>query len=130
MSDLISREALIKAIKDKYYYASATAFLMTMRGILPQDVVYQVLAIIDNAPAIPDPCFMTLETLENSFICGYRVKDLIIFGKMFHDKGITREDLTKYSEAYLDGYKRAYDEINAAINKTVNSIVSNEEVNL
>lgn len=116
MSDLISREALLKEVREnKELYERERVYL---EGLLL------------NAPAIPDPCFMTLETLENSFICGYRVKDLIIFGKMFHDNGITREDLSKYSEAYLDGYKRAYDEFNAAINKTVNSIVSNEEVNL
>lgn len=116
MSDLISREALLKEVREnKELYERERVYL---EGLLL------------NAPAIPDPYFMNTETLENSFICGYRVKDLIIFGKMFHDNGIKREDLTKYSEAYLDGYKRAYDEINAAINKTVKSIVSKEEVNL
>lgn len=116
MSDLISREALLKEVREnKELYERERVYL---EGILL------------NAPAIPDPNFPTLEDLENSFICGYRIKDLIIFGKMFHDNGIKREDLTKYSEAYLDGYKRAYDEINAAIQKTVDSIVSKEEVNL
>ena len=115
MSDLISRKALREKVKTLFWQGSYKS---------------TILQLIDNAPTLPDPDLMTLDDLENSFICGYRVKDLIIFGKMFHDNGIKREDLTKYSEAYLDGYKRAYDEINAAINKTVNSIVSNEEVNL
>lgn len=117
MSDLISREALIIKLD---------AELMDISDYL--NIHEQIKDIIEAAPTITDPDLMTLEDLENSFICGYRVKDLIIFGKMFHDNGIKREDLTKYSEAYLDGYKRAYDDFNAAIQKTVNSIVSNEEV--
>lgn len=125
MSDLISKSALIERIEEE------RKFLLD-RGLTgAEHVITKYLRnIIEDAPTLPDPDLMTLEDLENSFICGYRVKDLILFGKMFHDNGIKREDLTKYSEAYLDGYKRAYDEINAAINKTVNSIVSNEEVNL
>lgn len=114
MSDLISREALLKEVREnKELYERERVYL---EGLLL------------NAPAIPDPNLITLADFENALIYGYRVKDLIIFGKMFYENGIKREDLTKYSEAYLDGYKRAYDEINAAINKTVNSIVSKEEV--
>lgn len=123
---LVNREDLIKAIKDKYNYASATAFLLTMRDILPQDVVYQTLAIIDNAPSIPDPNFMTATELENAFICGYRVKDLIVLGKLFRDKGITENELVNASESFLAGYRKAYEEINEAINKTVNSIGSKD----
>lgn len=125
MSDLISKSALIERIYEE------RKFLLD-RGLTgAEHVITKYLRnIIEDAPTLPDPDLMTLEDLDNAFICGYRVKDLILFGKMFHDNGIKREDLTKYSEAYLDGYKRAYDEINAAINKTVNSIVSNEEVNL
>lgn len=116
---LINREDLIKAIKDKYNYASATAFLLTMRDILPQDVVYQILAIIDNAPSIPDPNFMAATDLENAFICGYRVKDLMIFGKMFHDNGITREQLIDSSESFLAGYRKAHEEINESIKRSI-----------
>ena len=118
MSDLISKSALIERIEEE------RKFLLD-RGLTgAEHVITKYLRnIIEDAPTLPDPDLMTLDDLENSFICGYRVKDLILFGKLFHDNGIKREDLTKYSEAYLDGYKRAYDEINAAINKTVNSIV-------
>ena len=184
MSDLISREDLIKAIKDKYDYASATAFLLKMRDILPQDVVYQILTIIDSVPTvIVDNCgkcpyykdrdrdiiteayndgyktakeefeshklvnnsqelvkdlvkekserpnFMTATELENAFICGYRVKDLIVLGKLFHDNGITREQLIDSSESFLAGYRKAYEEINDAIKKTVNSIGSKDKEN-
>ena len=110
MSDLISREALLKEVREnKELYEREREYL---EGLLL------------NAPSLPDQNIMALllEDLENSFICGYRVKDLIILGKLFHEKGIKSEDLKKYSEAYLDGYKRAYDEINEAITKTVNSI--------
>lgn len=119
MSNLISRKDLIKAIKDKYDYASATAFLLKMRDILPQDVVYQILAIIDNAPSIPDPNFMTATDLENAFICGYRVKDLIVLGKLFHDKGITENELLNSSESFLAGYRKAYEEINESIKRSI-----------
>lgn len=123
MSDLISKSALIERIEEERKF-------LLYRGLTgAEHVITKYLRnVIEDAPTLPDPDLMTLEDLDNAFICGYRVKDLIIFGKMFHDNGIKREDLTKYSEAYLDGYKRAYDEINAAINKTVNSIVSKEEV--
>ena len=123
MSDLISKSALIERIEEE------RKFLLD-RGLTgAEHVITKYLRnIIEDAPTLPDPDLMTLDDLENSFICGYRVKDLIIFGKMFYENGIKREDLTKYSEAYLDGYKRAYDEINAAIQKTVDSIVSKEEV--
>ena len=108
MSDLISREALLKEVREnKELYERERVYL---EGLLL------------NAPSMPDPNYITATDYENSFIYGYRVKDLMIFGKMFYDKGITSEDLKKYSEAYLDGYKRAYDEINEAITKTVNSI--------
>ena len=108
MSDLISREALLTEVREnKELYERERVYL---EGLLL------------NAPAIPDPNFITLENFESAFIYGYRVKDLILFGKMFYENGIKSEDLKKYSEAYLDGYKRAYDEINEAITKTVNSI--------
>ena len=112
MRDLIRREELKEALFIKF------------GNQLPNGLFDE----IDKAPVIDTSDLISKEDLENSFICGYRVKDLIIFGKMFHDNGIKREDLTKYSEAYLDGYKRAYDEINEAIQKTVDSIVSKEEV--
>lgn len=56
-NDLISRSKLEKAIKDKYSYASATGFLLTMKNVLPQDVVYQILTIIDNAPSVEYPFY-------------------------------------------------------------------------
>ena len=123
MNDLISKSALIERIEEE------RKFLLD-RGLTgAEHVITKYLRnIIEDAPTLPDPDLITLEDFENALIYGYRVKDLIIFGKMFYENGIKREDLTKYSEAYLDGYKRAYDEINAAINKTVNSIVSKEEV--
>ena len=123
MSDLISKSALIERIEEE------RKFLLD-RGLTgAEHVITKYLRnIIEDAPTLPDPDLITLEDFENALIYGYRVKDLVIFGKMFYENGIKREDLTKYSEAYLDGYKRAYDEINAAINKTVNSIVQKEEV--
>ena len=123
MNDLISKSALIERIEEE------RKFLLD-RGLTgAEHVITKYLRnIIEDAPTLPDPDLITLEDFENALIYGYRVKDLVIFGKMFYENGIKREDLTKYSEAYLDGYKRAYDEINAAINKTVNSIVQKEEV--
>lgn len=123
MSDLISKSALIERIEEE------RKFLLD-RGLTgAEHVITKYLRnIVEDAPTLPDPDLITLEDFYNAFICGYRVKDLILFGKLFHDKGIKSEELRDYSEAYLDGYKRAYDEINAAINKTVNSIVQKEEV--
>lgn len=115
MSDLISREALLKEVREnKELYESERVYL---EGLLL------------NAPSIPDPnimAYISLEDLENAFICGYRVKDLIVLGKLFRDKGITENELVNASESFLAGYRKAYEEINEAINKTVNSIGSKD----
>lgn len=109
MNDLISREALRNVILND----------RKLDGSNANWEVNRILAHIDKAPAIPDPYFMNTETLENSFICGYRVKDLIIFGKMFHDNGITREQLIDASESFLAGYRKAHEEINESIKRSI-----------
>lgn len=49
--DLINRSELIKTIKLKLNYASATAFVKTINKIRPVDLVYMIFDIIDNAPS-------------------------------------------------------------------------------
>lgn len=115
MSDLISREALLKEVREN-------------KELFEKERVY-LEGILLNAPSIPDPNFMTATELKNAFICGYRVKDLIVLGKLFHDNGITREQLIDSSESFLAGYRKAYEEINDAIKKTVNSIGSKDKEN-
>ena len=122
MSDLISKSALIDRIEEE------RKFLLD-RGLTgAEHVITKYLRnIVEDAPTLPDPDLMTLEDLDNAFICGYRVKDLILFGKLFHDNAISREDLTKYSEAFIAGYQKAYEEITESIEKTVNSFGINPE---
>lgn len=122
MSDLISKSALIERIEEE------RKFLLD-RGLTgAEHVITKYLRnIVEDAPAISEPYINTIEDLENTFICGYRAKDLILFGKLFHDNAISREDLTKYSEAFLAGYQKAYEEITESIEKTVNSFGINPE---
>ena len=125
MSDLISKSALIERIEEE------RKFLLD-RGLTgAEHVITKYLRnIVEDAPIISEPYINTIEDLENTFICGYRVKDLILFGKLFHDNVISREDLAKYSEAFLAGYQKAYEEITESIEKTVNSFGINPEAPL
>lgn len=88
-----------------------------------------IIKTIDEEPTskeYPDFSIYNINELSDTYICGYRMKDLIVLGKLFHDNGITREQLIDSSESFLAGYRKAYEEINDAIKKTVNSIGSKE----
>lgn len=122
MIDLISKSALIERIEEE------RKFLLD-RGLTgAEHVITKYLRnIVEDAPTISEPYINTIEDLESALICGYRVKDLILFGKLFHDNAISREDIINYSDAFLAGYQKAYEEITASIEKTVNSFGINPE---
>ena len=127
MSELISRETLKKNIDFEHICKYCNNHCGNVCDDCP---ISEIEKKIDKTPTIPDPELRTIEDLENNFICGYRVKDLILFGKLFHDNAISREDLINYSDAFLAGYQKAYEEITESIEKTVNSFGINPEAPL
>ena len=81
-----------------------------------------IIKTIDEEPTskeYPDFSIYNIDELSNTYICGYRMKDLIVLGKLFHDNGITREQLIDSSESFLAGYRKAHEEINESIKKTI-----------
>ena len=71
-----------------------------------------------NAPTL------AIEDITESYICGYRVKDLIVLAEDIKNRGIFDIDLKAYNENYLAGYKKACDEIEAQLTQSIQGIVS------
>lgn len=59
-------------------------------------------------------------------ILGYRAKDLGIIAQRLRKDNIDPVVLQADNEAFLEGYKRAYDEINASIKESIDKIISRE----
>ena len=115
--DLVSKRQIIKEIR-------AHAQRVGIKNNLYQLAHDHIIRIIEQMiPADPD-C-MDLEQLSVAFICGYRVKDLIVIAERLHNNKnfIDPIVLGANNDAFLEGYKLAYDEINASINKSIESII-------
>ncbi len=118
--DLISKSQIIKEIK---HHAQTVA---------RDNVFYQlahdhIIRIIEQmTPA--DPYCMDLEQLSESFICGYRVKDLIVIAERLrnNENFIDPIVLKANNEAFLEGYKVAHDEFNESIDKAIKNIINKE----
>lgn len=58
-----------------------------------------------------------LEFLEHGFICGYSVKDLLLFAYICRRQGITEDQLQDYCLTLEEAYKIAWAEIESVIKK-------------
>ena len=67
---------------------------------------------------------LTIEDIAESYIYGYRVKDLIALAEDIKNRGISNIDLKAYNENYIAGYKKAYDEITAQITQSIQGILN------
>lgn len=119
--DLVSKRQIIDEIR-------AHAQRVGVENDLYQLAHYHIISLIERAPAA-DPWFMDLEQIEESFIMGYRVKDLIVIAerlrqdKNFIDPIVLKAD----NEAFLEGYKLAYDELNRSIEQSINKIIQSAD---
>ena len=67
---------------------------------------------------------LAIEDIAESYICGYRVKDLIVLAEDIKNRGILEINLKAYNDNYIAGYKKAYDEIEAQITQSIKGILS------
>ena len=71
-----------------------------------------------------------INDIKDWIICGYRVEELYKLALILRDKRIEDVDLQDFNNCFLDGYKRAHEEAQAAIQESINRIMNNltEEV--
>lgn len=60
---------------------------------------------------------------QSSFIYGYRIEDLVVIAERLHKDKVDPRALQNDNETYLAGYRRAYEECNEAINKSISDIL-------
>ena len=73
-------------------------------------------------PFIPN--FLTIEEANDLNICGYKAGELVKIAIQLRERGIDEITLKDYNQIYIDGYKKAYDEIEAQITQSIQGIVS------
>ena len=61
--------------------------------------------------------------LENSRICGYSVRRLLIVAELLRNKGIDDLSFNNFLEGFETGYKQAQDDINKALELSVKKIM-------
>lgn len=67
--------------------------------------------------AIRDPDY-----LDNSRICGYSVRRLLIVAELLRNKGVDEISFNNFLEGFETGYKQAQDDINKALELSVKKI--------
>lgn len=71
-----------------------------------------------------DPSFISLDQVKDWNICGYRVEDLLKLALILKEKRIEDYDLRDFNACYLDGYKRAQEDINKQIEESFNRSIA------
>ena len=74
-----------------------------------------IIQIVNLQKAYDDP--------EECFILGYRVKDLVVIAERLRKDKVDPQVLRADNEAFLEGYKHARDELQASIEKSIESII-------
>ena len=60
---------------------------------------------------------------QSDYIYGYRIEDLVVIAERLHKDKVDPRALQNDNETYLAGYNRAYEEVNASIEKSINRII-------
>lgn len=60
-----------------------------------------------------------LDEVKGWYICGYRVEDLVKLALILKDKRVDDYDLRNYNACFFDGYKRAVEDNERAIQETI-----------
>ena len=68
----------------------------------------------------------SLYDLQTMRIMGYTVKDLLIVAERLQAEGVDLMKFKNYTDGFKDGYERANEDFNKAIEKCVNNIMSGD----
>lgn len=72
-------------------------------------------------------CALTPRTLEpTSLFMGYTVADLIIVAKRLRTGGVDLMKFKNYTDGFKDGYERANEDFNKAMEKCVKNIIGED----
>ena len=100
----------------------------TLEANLPdiKDEVIDVIAeqIINNKPSCTEP--LTLNDLQYTRIMGYAVTDLLIVAERLRAGGVDLMQLKNYTDGFKDGYERANEDFNKAMQDCVKNIIGEE----
>lgn len=64
-----------------------------------------------------------INDVKDWIICGYRVEDLVVIAERLRKDKVDPRVLRADNETFLEGYKQAYDELQASIEKSLESII-------
>ena len=100
----------------------------TLEANLPdiKDEVKDVIAenIINHKPSNTEP--LTLNDLQDIRIMGYTAADLLIVAERLRAGGVDLMQLKNYTDGFKDGYTRATEDFNKAIEKCVHNVMSKD----
>ena len=100
----------------------------TLEANLPdiKDEVKDVIAenIISYKPSNTEP--LTLNDLQAISIMGYTAADLLIVAERLRAGGVDLMQIKNYTDGFKDGYARATEDFNKAIEKSVNIAMGKE----
>ena len=111
MEELISKRQLIEEIR-------AHAQRVGLGNDFYQLAHDHIIRIIEKA--------QPYDLSEDSFIFGYRVKDLIVIAERIRKDNVYPVVLKADNEAFIDGYKRARDDFNEQLKKSIDNIINRE----
>ena len=70
------------------------------------------------------PNFITdLEDVKDWNICGYRVEELVKLALILRDKRAEEIDLRAYNDCFLDGYKRAQEDMHKQLEEYIQKMI-------
>lgn len=75
------------------------------------------------------PSVIGIDDVKDWNIAGYRVEELYKLALILRDRRIEEIDLRDYNNCFLDGYKRAQEEIHKQLEESVNRIIKGVEGN-
>ena len=101
----------------------------TLEANLPdiKDEVKDVIAeqiISYKAPSNTEP--LTLNDLQDIRIMGYTAADLLIVAERLRAGGVDLMQIKNYTDGFKDGYARATEDFNKAIEKSINKAMGKE----
>lgn len=100
----------------------------TLEANLPdiKDEVKDIIAenIISYKPSNAEP--LTLNDLQDIRIMGYTAADLLIVAERLRAGGVDLMQIKNYTDGFKDGYTRANEDFNKAMEKCVNNIMSGD----
>jgi len=65
---------------------------------------------------------------QSNFIYGYRIEDLVVIAERLRKDKVDPRVLQNDNETYLAGYRRAYEECNESIHKSISNIFGDVDI--